>query len=188
MEITPQFDDDPEFIRQVDLAVNGVLCRCLPASLALVKIDNWFGARWLGFAGKVMGAFGLTIIPPYRNQKHLRVPPFVPERVVSQRRFAGPEFHEIDPGKPVHKHVSSEAALRRMVAIEEPDVAFAWFSGKTKTNDRGALMMYIPAGDAYWAWYAELQRGEPWRITKAWEIKHEDLSHLMEETSELQTR
>jgi hypothetical protein len=44
-------------------------------------------------------------------------------------------------------------------------------------------MMYIPAGESYWAWYAELQRAEPWRITKAWEIKHEDLSQLMEEES-----
>jgi hypothetical protein len=188
MEITPQFDDDPEFIRQVDQAVNGILCRCSPASLALIKIDNWFGARWLGFSGKALGLVGLTIIPSYRDRKHLRVPPFVPDRVVSQRRFVGPAFEEIDAGKPVHKHIPASSALRRVVAIEEPDVAFAWFSGKTKTTDRGALMMYIPAGDAYWAWYAELQRGEPWRITKAWEIKHEDLSRLMEETSELQIR
>ena len=63
-----------------------------------------------------------------------------------------------------------------MAAVEEPNVALAWFSGKSKKNERGALMMYIPAGDSYWAWYAELQRANPWRITKAWEVKHEDLS------------
>ncbi len=181
MEIAPQFDDEPEFVRQVELAVNGILRRCSPATLALIKIDNWFGARWLGFSGKALGLVGLTIIPSCHNKKHLRIPPFVPERVVCQRRFACPAFEETDAGKPVHKHVPASRALQRMVVIEEPNVALAWFSGKTKTNDRGALMMYIPAGESYWAWYAELQRAEPWRITKAWEIKHEALSQLMEE-------
>jgi thiamine kinase-like enzyme len=71
-----------------------------------------------------------------------------------------------------------------LAADDESNVALAWFSGNTKTNDRGALMMYIPADNFYWAWYAELQRGKSWRITKAWEIKREDLAALMEERSD----
>jgi hypothetical protein len=184
MKIVPQLDDDPEFVRRVELTVNGILRSHSPASLAVIKIDNWFGARWLGFSGKFGGIAGFTLRPSFRTRKRLRIPPFVPERVVFQRRFCGPEFEEIDSGKPVHLHVPSSVALRRMAAVEEPDVALAWFSGKSKKNDRGALMMYIPAGDSYWAWYAELQRAEPWRITKAWEIKHEDLSNLMDEASD----
>jgi hypothetical protein len=184
MKISLQLDDEPEFIRRVELTVNGILRSHSPASLALIKIDNWFGARWLGFSGKFGGIAGFTLKPSYRTRRRLRVPPFVPERVASQRRFSGPAFEEIDPGKPVHLHVPSRSALRRMAAVEEPDVALAWFSGKSKENGRGALMMYVPAGEFYWAWYAELARAEPWRITKAWEIKHEDLALLMEENSD----
>lgn len=79
MEIAPQFDVEPEFVRQVELAVNGILRRYSPTAFALIKIDNWFGRKW--------------------------------------------------------------------------------------------------------PWYAELERGEPWRITKTREIKPDDLSRLMEEGS-----
>ena len=126
MIIAPEFDDEPAFTRQTELVIDGILRRCSPASLALIKIDNWFGARWLGFAGKFLGAAGVTLIPSKIRPDNLTIPPFVPERVVSQRRFAGPAFEEIDAGKPVHKHVSSKLALRRMMAIEEPNAALAW--------------------------------------------------------------
>ena len=88
----PQLDDDPEFVRRVELTVNGILRSHSPASLAVIKIDNWFGARWLGFSGKFGGIAGFTLKPSFRTRKRLRIPLFVPERVVFQRRFSGPEF------------------------------------------------------------------------------------------------
>jgi hypothetical protein len=183
MKIAPQFGDDPEFVRQVELAINGVLRRCSPASLALIKIDNWFGSRWFGFRGKALGALGVTIRPAYHDQERLGVPPFVPERVVSQRRFAGPAFEEIDRGKPVHLHLSSSFALQRKVAMEEPEAALAWYSGNSMANGRGALMVYVPVVTSYWIWFVELERAQPWRITEARGIKPEDLSRLTEEGS-----
>jgi len=183
MEIVSQIDDAPEFLRQVELAVNGVLHRFAPASLALIKIDNWFGSRWYGFCGKVIGAFGVAIKPSHHDHEHLCVPPFVPERVVSQRRFAGPAFEEVEAGNPVHLRITSKLALRRMIAKEEPETALAWYSGNSKANGRGALMVYVPAGDSYWTWFVESERGQPWRITEAWGIKPDDLSRLTEEGS-----
>ena len=184
MEIAPQVDDEPEFIRQVELAVNGILRRCSPIALALIKIDNWFGSRWLGFSGKALGALGVWTLPSDRRPHNIiRIPPFVPERVVLQRRFAAPDYREVDPGKLVHKHIHSSIALERRAAIEEPETALAWYSGNSKANGRGALMAYVPAGDSYWPWFVELERGEPWRITEARRIKPDDLSRLMEEGS-----
>jgi hypothetical protein len=37
----------------------------------VVKIDNWFGKRWLGFSGKALGALGV-------RKKKLTLPPFHP--------------------------------------------------------------------------------------------------------------
>jgi hypothetical protein len=176
-------DDEPEFIRQVELAVNGVLRRSSPAALALIKIDNWFGSRWLGFSGKIIGAAGLTIRPEYRDHNRLRIPPFVPERVVSQRRFAGPAFDEIDGGKPVHLSVPSRLALRRKAAKEEPETALVWYSGNSKANGRGSLLVYLPDCNSYWAWFVELERGEPWRITEARGISPDAFSLLMKKGS-----
>jgi hypothetical protein len=174
MEIAPQCDDDPEFVRQAVLAVNGILRRHTPAALVVIKIDNWFGWKWLGFSGKALGAIGVWRIPSDRRpESQLRVPPFVPERVVSQRRFTGPSFEEIDPGKPVHLQVPSGSALRRKVTIEEPKTALAWYSGNSKENGRGALMVYVPVGASHWPWYVELQREEPWHVSDAWRVRPE---------------
>lgn len=166
--------------------MNGILHRYSPASLVLIKIDNWFGRRWLYFSGKALGALGVWNVPTDRRPNNLlRIPPFVPERVVSQRRFIVPDYREINPGKPLHRHVHSSSALERRVVEEEPKTALAWYSGNSKANGRGALMAYIPiAISSYWPWYAELKRAEPWRITaQAKNIKSNQFSDLVEEGS-----
>jgi len=183
MEIATQIDDDSEFIRLVELTVNGVLHRNPPPSLAVIKIDNWFGSRWLGFCGKSLGLVGFTLKPDGRTPRKLRIPPFVPERVLSQRRFAAPDFREVAPGRPVHRQMPGSTALNRKAAIAEPETTLVWFSGNSKANGRGSLMVYAPAGNTYWCWFAELERGEPWRVTEAREIKPDDLTRLMEEGS-----
>ena len=183
MEIAPQIDDEPEYVKLVEMAVNGVLRRHLPASLALIKIDNWFGSRWLGFSGKYLGAIGLTIKPSYFDQENLRIPPFVPDRVLSQRRFIGPTFVEVNTGPPVHLKVASSTGLRRKAAIEEPRTALAWYSGNSKQNGRGSLMVYLPEGSSYWGWFVEWERSTPWRVTESKGITLEEVSLLMEEGS-----
>ncbi|MGO9776567.1 MAG: hypothetical protein ACLQGT_04430 [Terracidiphilus sp.] len=192
MEIAPQFDDDPEFVQQVELAVNGILRRFPPASLVLIKINNWFDWKWRGFSGTVFigrtARPGAWLIPSDRRPRNLiRIPPFVPERVVLQRRFAAPNYQEIDPGKPVHREIPSRIARKRTAAIEEPDAALAWYSGNSKANGRGTLMVYLPDGSSYWPWFVQLKRGEPWRITKAKGITPDHFSRLVEEGSNLST-
>jgi len=182
MEIAVQSDDEAEFVKLVELAVNGVLHRYTPASLALVKTDNWFGRKWLYFSGKALGALGVWNVPTDRRPNNLlRIPPFVPERVVSQRRFIAPDYQEIDPGKPLHRHIHSSFALERRVAELEPRTALAWYSGNSLANGRGAFMAYIPVGTSYWPWYAELKRAETWGITaQAKNIKPNQFSELLE--------
>ncbi len=55
VRINPQTDDAPEFIARVEQAVNGILALHAPRELILIKIDNWFGFKWMGFAGKFIG-------------------------------------------------------------------------------------------------------------------------------------
>jgi hypothetical protein len=185
MEISIQSDDEPEFIGQVELVVKGILHRYSPVSIALIKIDNWFGRRWLYFSGKALGAVGVWQVPTDRRPNNfLRIPPFVPERVVSQRRFIAPDYREIDPGKLLHRHVPSGIALERRAAEQEPKTALVWYSGNSMANGRGALMVYVPVDESYWPWYAELKRAEPWRITaQAKNIKSDQFSGLVEDGS-----
>ena len=184
MNIVAQLDDAPEFVRQVELAANGILVRYSPRNLVVIKIDNWFGSKWLGFSGKVIGALGVWDKPHNRPPDNIRIPPFVPDRVVSQRRFVAPIYEEIEAGKPVHRQIPSSIALGRKASATEPGTALAWYSGNSKTNQRGALIFYVPVNSSYWAWYVALESGEHWRITESWDIKVEDFLRLVEQGSE----
>ena len=179
MKLVVQPDDAPDFVALVEQALNGIVCRYAPSTVILIKIDNWFGARWLGFAGKFLGLAGVTLKARDKARAaSIRIPPFVPERVVSQRRFVAPAFKEVDPGEPVHKHVPSRTALRRKASVEAPGETIIWYSGNSKANGRGSLMAYLPLDSSYWPWFVELEKGAHWRITEIRGIKAEDFSNL----------
>ena len=175
MRITPDIDDAPDFVRQVEQVANGVIRLHAPETLVLIKIDNFFGSKWLGFSGKALGAIGVWFNPSYHPANIVRIPPFVPNRVVSQQRFSAPTYEEIDCGKPIHKRMPSRVALNRTVATAAPKSALVWYSGESKVTGRGAVMAYVPAGDSYRLWYAALETGESWSVTETLDIKRERL-------------
>jgi hypothetical protein len=184
VRITPDLDDAPDFVRQVEQVANGVIRLHAPESLILIKIDNFFGSKWLGFSGKALGAISIWFNPSYHPATIVRIPPFVPNRVVSQRRFSSPTYKEIDCGEPIHKRMPSRVALNRTVATAAPKSALVWYSGETKVTGRGAVMAYVPAGDSYWLWYAALETGESWTVTETLDIKRDALASLMEQGSD----
>jgi hypothetical protein len=185
MNFVQQADDAPDFIQQVEEAVNGALRLHSPEALVLIKIDNWFGFKWLGFCGKAPGALRIWHLHRNKLTKGIRIPAFVPDHVVSQRRFAAPRYEEIDSGRPLHRKMKSRFALQRRASIEAPKAAFAWYSGNSAANGRGALMMYIPVERSYWAWYAGLHSGEPWRLGKTLLIDPEGFALLRRAGREL---
>ena len=179
VNIRPQPDDAPEFVSLVENAVNGILRRYSPKTLALIKIDNWFGSRWLGFEGKTLGAAGVTLNTNKSRAQNIVIPPFVPARVLSQRRFVAPDFDEVEVGESIHKRIPSSFALNRKAALTAPDIAVVWYSGKSKAGGRGSLMSYLPMDSAYWPWFVELKQGNPWRIAEIRGIQAGDFLSLV---------
>jgi hypothetical protein len=117
-----------------------------PQKLILIEVDSWFGSKWLGFSGKIMGRLGVWTEP-------LSVPPFVPARIFSQRRLISPDYTETDAGDPVHITVSSSVGKSGKLTEIEPRAAVVWYSGDSLTSQRGVAMAYIPVGDTYLHWY-----------------------------------
>src|SRR5262249_5889373 len=150
------------FLARVTSVLNGTLHVYQPAELFLIRLDNWFGQRWLEFSGKALGALGVC-------KSKLTLPPFVPHRVVSQHHYAldevTAEYLFDGQGQAIHGTRPSADNLQRYVATIAPGAAFVWYSGSSTANGRGAVMMYIPAGNEHWAWYAAFARSVPWRIT-----------------------
>src|SRR6516164_2516501 len=81
--------DSAEFMKKVQALVIGVARDYEPARLYVIRIDNWFGPKWMHFAGKIsVGKHFYAGI----HKATLHVPPFVPHRVVAERIFAGSDY------------------------------------------------------------------------------------------------
>jgi hypothetical protein len=173
MNIVPDIDDAPEFIAEINAILNGVLKMTAPQEFILIKIDGWFGPKWLAFSGKVIG-----VIPIWEDK--LTIPPFVPNRVMTQHAFSGPDYKEELLRQPIHKKLESVFALQRQVASVVGNAALAWYSGDSLRNRRGSLMTYLPSGEEYWPWYANWDKGESWRIAQTKQITPEQLSTFQE--------
>jgi len=133
--------DSAEFMKKVRALVVGIARDYEPAHLYLIRIDNWFGPKWMRFAGKVSVGkhFDAGI-----HKVTLHVPPFVPHRVVAQRVFAGPDYDETIARPPLHIECASMLALTRRIADIDKEAAFVWFSGQSEVQKRGSIMVYLP--------------------------------------------
>jgi hypothetical protein len=163
-------DDAPEFIAEIKPILNGVLRSAAPEDFILIKIDGWFGPNWLAFSGKVLGLLGVW-------NKPLRVPPFVPNRVISQHVFSGPDYEVESLRVPLHRKMTGGFAVQRHMAREAGGSFLAWYSSDSLKNGRGSLMVYMP-GEEYWFWYAGWERNRRWDIVQTKEIGTQQLARF----------
>jgi TPR repeat protein len=133
--------DSSEFMRKVQTLVVGVARDYEPARLYVIRIDNWFGPKWMHFAGKFTAGKGFAIGV---HKTALHVPPFVPHRAVAERVFVGPNFDEAVIRPPLHIECTSELALTRRIADVDKEAAFVWFSSESEVQKRGSIMVYLP--------------------------------------------
>jgi hypothetical protein len=111
--ISMQQGDSAEFIEKARTIAIGVAQEYEPARLYVIRIDNWFGPKWMHFAGKFTAGKGAAIGV---HKTPLHVPPFVPHRVVGERVFAGPDYEKTVAAAPLHIEIPSKLALQRRIA------------------------------------------------------------------------
>ncbi|HWG18002.1 MAG TPA: hypothetical protein VN678_09080 [Acidobacteriaceae bacterium] len=144
--VSQQDGDAPRFIDIVQNIASGLVHEQQPKRLYVIRIDNWFGPKWLSFAGKfsVGGYIGRRMGIGVHKQ-HLHVPPFVPTRVISERVFTSPNFGETAITSPLHIECPSKVALKRRIEDVDNDAIFVWFSCESEVQKRGAVMIYSTA-------------------------------------------
>jgi hypothetical protein len=154
-------NDDEHFMSIVRSVIESSLNKCSPDSLKVIRIDNWFGQRWRGFAGKTLGALGV-------GGGRLRIPPFVPSRVESEGSWKRSEdiYSREAAFTPLHQRIRSEQNLNRYFDLHCPETIAIWFSSQSKTNGRGSIMVYSDIGMKSTAsWYVELTGANSWQPT-----------------------
>ena len=147
--------DDQTFIETVSEVVNGMLLDTKVAGISVVKIRDWFGPKWLGFSGKKLGAFGVHDFP-------VAIPPFHPNRVLSQRFYAyhsdSTAYEKVWPPFYLHVHQHSEDNFKRRFYKYIYSGAFVWYSSDSARTGNGALMIYVTIKDNIRCGYFELKR------------------------------
>ena len=138
---SPQPGDSTEFMDKVQALAVGIVRDYEPVRIYAIRIDNWFGPKWMHFAGKFTAGKGFAV---GAHKSRLHVPPFVPHRVVAERVFMGPEYDETVVALPLHIECPSKEALTRRIEDIDKDAAFVWFSGASENQKRGAVMVYLP--------------------------------------------
>lgn len=156
-------NDDLGFVRIVQPIVAGVLKVIAPSEVYLVKVDNWFGPSWLGFSHKALGVLGV------QHRHTLRVPPFVPARIRSQRLLRYQSMtgtNEQARWKRANLHIAQQGTANdaRLMSRVCPNAAVFWLSGHSGTNQRGCLMSYLPTDDGHTGWYAGFRQTDRWRV------------------------
>lgn len=174
----PTFDDDSvHFLSEVDHVIRGVVGMYTPPRFMVFRIDNWFGDKWLRFAGKAMGALGIW------HDTRATIPPFVQNRISAQAFFdrsnvnqyvhggVGPNIHNIGP---------SRHNFGNRAPVTAPGTSLFWFSGNSKSNGRGSIMGYTRSPEKYWGWYLEFVAADPWKVSKRVDFHANDLSLAQE--------
>jgi hypothetical protein len=73
IELVPAEHDDVAFLSLVQRIINGAIASFEIRDVFLVHVDTWFDYKWLGWWS--------------RREGDLRVPPFTPRRVRSEKRL-----------------------------------------------------------------------------------------------------
>ena len=174
-QLKRQNDDDNALLFRVQHLVGGVVRYARAKHAHVVKVDNWFGARWRCFAGSLNGK-------ELHPEDRLAVPPFAPKRVLLEASFrrTGDQLRKIETRRLHASPIVPTAAMPHYLDKEFESGIFIWYSGKTATQDRASLMAYeIEKGAEQRSWWAEFQKRDGvWSISSTVGTSVNELNQL----------
>jgi hypothetical protein len=155
-------DDDAGFLDRVQWIVSGCIKQYKPAEVYIIRIRDWFDYKWCYFSGKMIGAV------PLSKFVDLTLPPFVPNRVVSQDHYdhVADGVYEASDAPPLHIRQPSEANFKRFIRRTTNDGTAIWFSTGSKATGRGSVMVYNVSPDMKFGWHVTFLRKAHWQIEK----------------------
>lgn len=162
--------DAPGYIEEAQTAIRGAAGDYRTREVYIVKINNWFGPRWLGFSHKILGVAGVHLVEDFV------VPGFVPARVLSETAFvqdASGNYTEAELKQPIHVDQMGSMNRCRRVATTFPDATLFWWTACTKKNRKGALMCYHPKANGDEGWYVGFSSNGSWRVSETVGISRE---------------
>ena len=158
LEVLP--DDDRDFVFLAKQIIVRSATVNEQTNVAIIHIKNWFGERWLGFHGKFLGAAGVR---SRSLTKNLILPPFNPNRVLSQEGYALNEHQTLEETRTLYLHTNRASSENLDNVINERGI-YAWYSSNSANNKKASLMIYNVDTVNSFAWYARFSKNDKWTV------------------------
>ncbi len=137
-----KFDDTDAkgFIAIVDLIIDRLIKNLNPDEISVVRIKNWFDHKWLNYSGKKVLKYDTKTFPgipfvlePFWN-KEITIPPFNPNRVLSETFFKlkntkNEKFEEL-----FHINQKSTENRNNFISKKTKSGLCIWISSNSKIN------------------------------------------------------
>jgi hypothetical protein len=162
LELEANATDDAPFLDLASRLIAGAAVAYGLNDVVTVHIDHWFGERWLGFCGKLLGSTGVR---SRHLDGELTPPPFHPHRVLSARVYRLTEAHTFehcDDAGLLHGFRPSQSNINRTFRRNR---LYAWYSGDTAVTDKGVVMVYLVHRQWNSAWYVGFDKFPAWHLS-----------------------
>src|SRR5579859_2168859 len=175
--------DSTDFIIILEEIVNRLIVNNDVAEIRVVRIKNWFDHKWLNYSGKGVTHSTETFHPDHVVlsdfwKERITVPPFNPNRVLSEIRYHRSATGNKTFEKSLHNWQRSSDNQNNRIGDKSENGLFIWYSSETDKNQQGSIMAYRVDKDDVETWYANFQNKDGWRVTKAKGINIDELKDL----------
>lgn len=176
IHLEPTKYDHHGFVWTIDKIANSVISKYLPDDIYMIRMKNGFDFKWVEFSGVANFQLG-----EWRD--YLTIPPFKPDRVVSQVTYRKDEYNQYNKidASPLHEMNSDSSDLRKRISSLTQSGIFVWWSGNTVFNKKGCQLIYIRHRNKSLAWYVSFWKGDKWDIFKSKGIAKSEIEAFLEE-------
>ncbi len=175
-ELTRYKNDNIDFLSNVEKIVEDRINKYKPKDLFVTRIDNWFDGKWIKFSAKVMGALSVW------NLTEVTVQHFHPNRVESCDFFQreGEKYKNHPLKKTLHITQWSENNLKRKIADFTDNGLLVWYSGNSKKNNKGTIMIYFVKDTDCFTYYISLTGDKDWNVHKTIGISAIEIQSILD--------
>lgn len=181
--------DDPKFVDALGGMIGEIVRRVRAPEVFLIRIDNWFDHKWLGFAGKVkitintgLDEINSEVVPVGKSRSDVVFPPFVPNRILAQDHFLNEDNRLRRPEDPrfVHPVVKQRSAKNLDTKVLDfcPHGIFFWFSSQSASTRRASLMVYHTRSSKLFGWYVSFTADPAWRVAQVKNMEKEIMERI----------
>ncbi len=174
--------DDPEFMGLLEQFIEFLTGKIDRPKLFVIRVDNWFDHKWLGFAGKTHRRheeFPNIVVSAARwyPRDEFTLPPFSPNRILDQKEFDldADKITQATSSTKIHrskKTPSSQNILRNLRELCGRGL-FIWFSSQSSPNGRASMMVYQTKDDNVGGWYVSFLKKDRWQVNQVKNIKRD---------------